>query len=512
MLLFAYTATAQIDKTMYFMDRLPQANYINPSAYPECTFFMGGLLLPLVGQLPPPIMFAVNTPFDWNDFVFHGRWEYQDSLIHPLHPNANLDDFLKKVHTYNNFSTDFQLNLLYFGFKQGKNFWSLDISNKLYLHWGVPGDLMKFAILGNGEVRDAQFNGLYMNVNLYNQISLGFKRQVSRYFSVGGKLKYLSGIANVNVKKSNLYIKTAANSTYIRISPEYLIQTNAPVEVKLADNGLVEEVNFLEFNSNNIPNEIAKNVLFTGNRGLAMDLGFSKDWNSEFTYYFNIEDFGYIHWKRHTHNFSAVAEEGFEFKGLIEIEDDKRKTIQDMFVPDSLLAKFDFTYTTDSYRTNLPWKFYAGARYKVTPKFYLGGVARLEKMSFGYRPSAALSLNYRPGKFGLFTLSYSYQNYSFYNIGIGSTTRIGPVQWYFVSDNLLGTIFWPHQSRSLSMRMGCNLVFGYKEKEKPQKALPMFNSSMQGAGNKKVPKFGQVNSKGGTRENKKYKTIQAPKN
>jgi hypothetical protein len=77
---------------------------------------------------------------------------------------------------------------------------------------------MKFAILGNGEVRDAQFNGLYMNVNLYNQISLGFKRQVSRYFSVGGKLKYLSGIANVNVKKSNLYIKTAANSTYIRIS------------------------------------------------------------------------------------------------------------------------------------------------------------------------------------------------------------------------------------------------------------------------------------------------------
>lgn len=503
---------AQIDNTMYFMDRLPQANYINPSAYPECKFFIGGMLVPLVGQLPPPITFAVNTPFDWNDFVFKGRWEYSDSLIHPLHPNANLNDFLKKIHTYNNFSTDFQMSLLYFGFKQDNNFWSLDVSTRMYMHFGIPGDLIKFPILGNGELRDAQFRGLYMNVNSYNQIALGYKRQVSRYFSVGAKLKYLSGIANVNVSESNITMKTAENTSSITITSDYAIHTNAPITVELDDNGLVKDVNFIEFNQNDIQSEVKKNFLFTGNRGVALDLGFSKDWNSEFSYYFNIEDFGYINWKRHTHNFSATSNEGFVFKGIVEVIDDKQRTIEDMISPDSLLTKFDFEYTTDSYRTYLPYKIYGGARYKVTPKFYVGAVGRFEKMSFGFRPSAALSLNYRPGKFGSFTLSYAYINHNFNNIGLGSTLRIGPVQWYFVSDNLIGTALFPHQSRSLSMRMGCNLIFGFKEKEKPQKALPMFNSSMQGAGNKKVPKFGQVSTKKGSREKKKYKTISAPKN
>lgn len=511
----AFPAMSQIDNTMYFMDRLPQANYINPSAYPECKFFMGGLLIPLVGQLPPPITFAVNTPFDWNDFVFKGRWEYKDSLIHPLHPNANLNDFLKKIHTYNHISTDFQVSLLYFGFKQDNNFWSLDISERMYLHAGIPGNLIKFPILGNGELRDADFTGLYVNMNYYHQIALGFKRQVTRYFSVGGKLKYLAGVANVYTSESTIALKTSKQVNHLSTSSNYIIHANAPIEVKLKEDGFVEEINFVEFNQNDIKSEIQKNVFFTGNRGVAVDLGFSKDWNSELSYYFNIEDFGFINWKSNTHKFSIVGDEsnegGFKYKG-VEITD--FKNLGEQLAPDldSILTKFDFEYTTDSYRAPLPYKIYGGARYKFSPKLYVGAVGRFEKMSFGFRPSAAVSLNYRPGKFGAFTLSYSYINHNFNNIGIGSTLRIGPVQWYFISDNLIGTVVLPHQSRSMSMRMGCNLVFGYKDKEKPQKALPMFNSSMQGAGNKKVPKFGQVNSKKGTRDSKKYKTISAPKN
>ncbi|HPH15619.1 MAG TPA: DUF5723 family protein [Bacteroidales bacterium] len=511
-----HNSYAQIDNTMYFMDRLPQANYINPSAYPECKFFIGGLIVPIVGQLPPPITFAVNTPLDWNDVVFKGRWEYSDSLIHPLHPNANLNDFLKKIHTYNHISTDFQTSILYLGFKQGaSNFWSFDVSNRMYMHVGIPGNLIKFPILGNGELRDADFTGLYMNTNLYNQIALGYKRQVTRYFSVGAKVKYLIGIANVYTSESSIALKTSENVNHLSTTSNYVIHATAPLEVSLQENGDIEDINFVEFNQNDISNEIIKNAFLTGNRGVAFDVGFSKDWNSEFTYYLNIEDFGFINWKRNTHTLSLVGdasnEGGFEYKG-VEITD--IDNLGEQLAPnfDSIITKFDFDYSTSSYRSPMPFKIYGGARYKLSPKLYIGAVGRFEKMSFGFRPSAAVSLNYRPGKFGAFTLSYSYLNHNFNNIGLGTTLRIGPVQWYFISDNLLGTALLPHQSRSMSLRMGCNLVFGYKDKEKPQKALPMFNSSMQGAGNKKVPKFGQVNSKKGSREKKKYKTISAPKN
>ena len=68
--------SAQIDNTMYFMDRLPQSSYINPAQAPNCKFYIGGVIVPVFGQLPPPITFAANLPIDYNDVIFHGSVDY----------------------------------------------------------------------------------------------------------------------------------------------------------------------------------------------------------------------------------------------------------------------------------------------------------------------------------------------------------------------------------------------------------------------------------------------------
>ena len=146
--LLALQVSAQYDNTMYFMDRLPQSSRINPAQTPDCKFYMGGLLTPLFGQLPPSLMLAVNTPIDYNDVIFHGTGEYSDSLITPLHPNANIDDFLKKLRKVNYLSTDLQLDLLNIGFRAGeKNFFTFDVSEKFFFNFGLPGDL--FALAAN---------------------------------------------------------------------------------------------------------------------------------------------------------------------------------------------------------------------------------------------------------------------------------------------------------------------------------------------------------------------------
>ena len=506
---------AQIDNTMFFMDRLPQANYLNTSTVPECKFFMGGLLVPILGELPPPITIAVNTPFDWNDFVFHGRWEYADSLISPLHPNADLSDFLKKLKKENYFTTDLQISYLYFGFKQDKNFWTFDASNRTNFQFGLPGNVLKFFILGNGELRDADFTGLHMNFMNYNQIAIGYKRQVTRYFSVGIRAKYLSGVANYYTSSSNITFRTADQTNWITSSSNYVVHTNAISDVTLNDKGFVEEINFINFDKNNMKEEIKKNVFFTGNRGIAIDAGLSKDWNSEGTFFINIEDLGFINWKEHPNTFSLVGDEsnngGFEYKG-IELNNFDFKNIDILPNMDTLINKFDFEYSNKSYKTPLPFKIYGGIRYKITPKFYAGLLGRYEKLTFGSRPSATVTANYRPGKFGLLTLSYSYINRNFNNIGLGTTLRLGPIQWYFVSDNIIGTVLFPDKSRSCSIRMGCNFILGYKGKEKPQKALPMFNNN-NNATNRKIPKFGQINKPSILKkDNKRFRSISAPSN
>lgn len=52
-LVITFCASAQIDNTMYFMDRLPQSSYINPAQTPNCKFHIGGLIIPVLGQLLP---------------------------------------------------------------------------------------------------------------------------------------------------------------------------------------------------------------------------------------------------------------------------------------------------------------------------------------------------------------------------------------------------------------------------------------------------------------------------
>lgn len=508
--LLTFYSYAQVDNTMYFMDRLPQANYINPAIYPEVNFFIGGAILPLVGQLPPPLMFAVNTPLAWGDVIFKGRWEYKDSLIHPLHPNADLKRFLKKIHSVNYVSSEVELNLLYFGFRQKKNFWSFDVSEHVNAQIGIPGELIKFPILGNAEVRHADFEGLSTNVFAYHQVAIGFKRQLTRYSHLGLKFKYLGGIANVYAEKSKITLETSPQYNHLHLSADYILRASLPVDFQLSSDGFIDDVNIVGADDDGNIDPVSfvmQNLLFSKNRGVAFDAGFSSEWNSELSYFVNFVDVGFIRWKNNAHTFSFVDNDVYTFKG-VEITSIKNAMDSINFNMDSILN--NLTYQSDNaYTTPLPYKIYVGANYKFTDKLNMGVVGRLEKMSLGYRPSATASLNYRPGKFGLLSLSYSIANYSPYNIGFGSTLRLGPVQWYFVSDNIIGTALFPHKSRSLSARIGCNLVFGYNPDGRPPRVLPMFlnNTALK---NSKVPKYGRVNNRALKR--KQYKMIPAPKN
>jgi hypothetical protein len=55
--------------------------------------------------------------------------------------------------------------------------------------------------------------------------------------------------------------------------------------------------------------------------------------------------------------------------------------------------------------------------------------------------------------------SYTIINRSFNNLGIALNLNPGPVQFYVITDNILGT-FRPQHTRHLQVRFGINLIFG----------------------------------------------------
>ncbi|MFO7867782.1 MAG: DUF5723 family protein [Bacteroidales bacterium] len=500
---------SQTNNTHYFMHNLPQAHTINPAQVPDYNFFIGGLIVPVVGQLPPPISLSINTPIDYNDLFHYGRWEYKDSIITPFHPNGDLDEFLDKLKKVNYTTTNLDLNLLYVGFKQGeKNFWSFGITDKMSSSFGIPKKLVTFSLLGNGVEQDATFSGLAMNMLYHREYAIGFQRDITRYFSLGGKIKLLTGLANIYTSPSSLTLHTEEETYIIHSSANYVVNTNAPLEVTLDDKGFVDNIDLIDFESSSNSDIVKDYLLFTGNNGVAIDVGFSKEWNSELSYFVNITDVGYITWNTHTHNFSMAGSDadgsGFEFNGAEITGDNTSQNISDIVSLDTIVDSFDFEYTQDSYTTWLPWKIYAGAQYKFTKSFNIGAVGKFQKLPDRIKPSVTATANFNLGKISHISLSYSMLNGNYNNLGFGYAFNIANFQWYLITDNLISSALFPYNTRSASFRMGCNFLLGYKDKTK-RKKLPLFKP-------RRTPGNKSSNSTGLFGKKRKEKAVNAPDN
>ncbi|MDR1762030.1 MAG: DUF5723 family protein [Bacteroidales bacterium] len=459
----AHMGYSQVDNTMFFMNRLPQANLINPAQMPDCGIFIGGTIVPVLGQLPPSMTVAANLPLDFNDIIFKGKGEYKDSLISFMHPSYNKADFTKKLKNHNYFTSNFDLSILYFGFRQGKNYWTFDITTRVHSYINLPGDLVKFAIHGNANTRSADISGLSADAMVYNQIAVGFQRQLPLDFTMSARAKFLMGLANVSTGKTNLQLNTEEETNYITVMANYEIRSNLPLETTLNEKGNVDMDSTIKFKDSFGVKD------FTGNYGGAIDLGISKKFGSQISVFASVIDLGFINWKKNANIFS-LSGEGYTFEGAELSTDPFELSFPDF---DSILNTYNITHKPETYRTWLPFKIYAGGHYQINKTFGVGLLGRLEKRPFGVSPSFTASVDVRPFKFGNAALTYSYMNRNFTNIGIGYTLRVGPVQWYFVSDNLIGTLLFPSNSRSMSVRFGCNLVFDRNsdgEKiEKPKK-------------------------------------------
>ena len=102
-----------------------------------------------------------------------------------------------------NFSTE----ILSAGWYKGKNFWSFNIGLRTDIGANVTKNLFTFLNQMDGEGfeenwRTSNYNlsGQKMNIQAYTEVGLGLSRQINSRLSVGGKVKVLLGIGNMDLK------------------------------------------------------------------------------------------------------------------------------------------------------------------------------------------------------------------------------------------------------------------------------------------------------------------------
>jgi hypothetical protein len=450
---------AQINNSLYFMHGVPQSNRINPAHQPNCGFYIG---LPGIS----PIRFDVSSSsLAYGDVIY--PHPTQDSLITFLHPLGDKQAFLDLLKPVNFVASDLGTSLISFGFRTGIGFFSLDLTTRLDGNISYPGDLARLILNGAVEGETYQLDGIGADLFLLDEIALGWSGAILDNLYIGARAKLMFGIGSLTTTSSQLSVTTSQDVW--NIQSDMTFNTSLPfAEVRYDSEGMIDEVVINDDLEDFDPSAIPGYGFNTNNFGLGVDLGVDYRPIEQLLVSASVVDIGYINWKDEVHEASYQME--FDFTGLeinpTEFTEDHNfgdyidSTISQL--GDSLSNFLTFT-PGRAFSKRLNTKLFIGASYSVTPNINFGILSRTDFLSDQITEQVTASANFNTGRILNFTLSYSYLNDYFKNIGAGLSLNAGPLNLYLISDNALNMAFWPQETRSVNLWFGMNLVFGYKK-------------------------------------------------
>ena len=449
------------NNTSYFLSNLPQQFRLNPAYQPEYKVFIG-----LPGLSGVSVNY-LNSSFTVEDLLF----KRDDSVY------MDVNKFYKSLHKRNYIAFNNENSILSIGVKAKSWYGTLDITQKNDFLFRYNKDLFTFLKYGNTDHPSMDFGKLGVNLNSYIEVALGLSKRVNSKLTVGGRLKYLAGIANAHMTDSELDVVTEKDGT-MKIHSRQNIRITAPVNIRNEQTGLPFEPNQpidwddFDFNTDDIG---VADFLNTKNPGFAIDLGGEYQFNDKIKLFASLTDLGFIHWgnKDFQYNFYQDARftwEGADISNSVNKDNVGYISIDSAFtkLTDQLKDSLQLRSRGKAYTTMVSPKLYLGATYQLNRTFYVGGLFRASLVDKMFIPSLTASVNGRLMRNVSASVSYSITRGSYVNLGAGLTAKLGPFQLYLETDNLLACNYT--NTQSANARFGINLLFGLKDHKKKKKA------------------------------------------
>lgn len=480
-LFISIASFSQQTNVSYFMDRLPQSNLLNPAREYPCKVWVNSYGVPIFGQLPPTSYFNFGNSFSVSDVLRPGVNTTSDSL------GIDIDNLLSKLRPVNFLTMDARFEVLSVGFHVNDWLFNVGVTEIFDMRVTYPKTLIEFPYKGNAAYMDENIpmslKDLGIDFTHYREYAVGASKDITDKLRLGGKMKFLFGKSNVNTKTSDISIYTYPDDYYWRVKSKMNIRASIPsqfVEIDYDNSyGVADSLEVDVVSADSTTTEDIKNYLMNGkNMGLAIDFGAIYKLTDKITVSASIIDLGFIRWKSDVYNFVNDGEflfEGYDVSPHLNSED---STDHAKVFADSLYQEFQVDETKEAYGTFMPTKIYLAGRYKLNDKLEFGAMSRTEFFKKHLSQQFTLSANANLTKWFTGVVSWSVINRSPANMGVGLILRGGFMQFFLMSDNVLG--FYkeestgaplPYSTRNINVRFGWNLVFGCKQKEKGESLL-----------------------------------------
>ncbi|OQX79126.1 MAG: hypothetical protein B6D61_04040, partial [Bacteroidetes bacterium 4484_249] len=289
---FITKVQAQVSRSIYFLEHLPESSILNPAFNPPHNFYIN---IPIASTF----YLGFESPFTYDDLT--EKWETGDSLY------IDRETLLNTLDENNYFSFEFYNELGRGGFRIGRHFFHLSIAKVFSTKFSFEKDIARLLLYGNGSDeligKQLNFNNTGLNMTLYHEFALGYSIKVGNKLTIGTRLKYLNGGFNIWTEKAQFKLFTDDQSNYpITASSDILIHSSSTIS---DFNNLIYQV------------EHYKWFDLSKNNGYAVDFGLEFEPSPKFKLSASIVDLGQIKWEENVKNFkSANPDLEYTFEGF----------------------------------------------------------------------------------------------------------------------------------------------------------------------------------------------------
>ncbi len=412
----------------HFLQGTWQAQLTNPALVPEEKWVLA---------LPDLYNNIYISSVTRRDLI--GKDENGDAYLDAEAAIAQLDD-------ENLLSNQLEYGTLGAGVNLGR--FNLNLQHRIRYHafGNYPKELAQVTWQGN-----AQFLGQWVEVGAdvlvqgFHEVALGAAYRIGERLTLGGRIKWLSGIADASTERTQLAIFTDTTAYALEVDADVLVNSSGSVDYQGFRN-LSVELDFGQFNLNRV---------FGRNDGYAVDLGARLDLGAV-TLAASVLDLGQVRWKGDVSN---LALQGlYSFEGLDIGEGILADSTEFGSVIDSLEAAFDVEETQEAYTTALGPAMYLSGSYQLDETWRFGALFYQQWWRGETFPTVGVAANARFWPFLELGATYAWRAGSFDNLGLNAVVAAGPVRIIASTDNILSTL-QVSNSTNANVRLGVSLVF-----------------------------------------------------
>jgi len=410
---------AQGLRTSYFMDNVPARLKMNPALQPARGYFN----IPAIGAIG---LSASSNKLSIDDFI---------DIIENENDFLNSDKFISRLDNKNTMNIDLTLDVISFGFYSGKGFWTVNLGARSVISASIPKKMFEFARNANinpnsSEGLNAQYDirDMELHANIFTEIGLGYSRPVTKDLTVGGRVKVLVGLGNLDAKIDQIYANV--NTSDISSYQSWKVKTKGRLETSM------KGLEFSHDPDDNYIDDIDFDSPGVSGYGFGVDLGASYNLFGCINVSAAILDLGFINWTKSSTTIATTNSE-HDYGDFINIdpehpENNENYEAGDVF--DFDLIQFQTEEKTKSRSTSLRSTLNLGAEYTLlNNKLGFGLLSSTQFTQPKAYSELTLSANYRPRNWFGATLSYSFLHSDFETLGIG--LKLGPV--FIGSDYLM---------------------------------------------------------------------------